>query len=159
MFPAGSTKPGRIAPVLCSRILVPGPTKLSNSAREPTARMRPPATAIASALGRLSSMVISDPVTRSSALSAFSRRCGRAVRPAGATPASETRAALAGCGWQQPAEGTESVMVSVSLQGRSGQVPQRGYGQRIPSSAGFHPENPGLRLGEAAFAKTVVDRR
>ena len=99
----GSTKPGMITPLLCSRIVVPGPTKLSRSDLDPTARMRPPATAIASAVGAVSSMVISDPVTSRSAVAALSRRCGFAVRSADETPSIETRAALAGCGSQHPA--------------------------------------------------------
>ena len=97
----GSTKPGMITPALCSSTLVPVPTKPSRSLREPTARMRPPATAIASALGTVPSMVINDPMTRRSALAADPRRCGWAVRSAGATSSMETRAALAGWGAQQ----------------------------------------------------------
>ena len=42
---------------------------LGRSAREPTARMRPPAMAIASAVGWASSRVTIDPVTRSLLLS------------------------------------------------------------------------------------------
>ena len=77
-------KPGSTAPVFGAKVLVSGPTKVSRSAREPTARMRPPAMAIASAVGWASSRVTIDPVTRSSAVeSEPERRQGCAVRSAG----------------------------------------------------------------------------
>ena len=59
--------------------------------------------AIASARGIASFIVISDPVTRSSAVLLVSRRGGIAIRVAGATPVRLTRAALTGWGEQQSA--------------------------------------------------------